>query len=93
MGIFQLTFLGISVSYGMGQRGANLTHEQIKLALMWFWADLVVAIICLGIGKASVVAFLLELQGPTYKKMRWCLLAVAIVNVRLRVFDGNWRHY
>lgn len=77
----QLALLGVSVSYGMGRHHSHLTDDQVALALQWYWAELAIAIVCLGIGKASVVAFLLELQGPTHKKMRIILIAVAIVNV------------
>ena len=81
LGIMQLSLLGVSVSYGMGMHVDQLTENQVWLALKCYWAELAITIVCLGIGKASVVAFLLELQGPTHKTMRLVLIAVAIINV------------
>ena len=82
LGIPQLVFLAMSVSYGMGRHASELTHEQIKLALQCFWIQLAFAIWGLGFGKTSVIAFLLELQGPTHIRMRWCLIGIAVINVR-----------
>ncbi|KAI9652253.1 MAG: hypothetical protein M1831_007101 [Alyxoria varia] len=80
LGIFHFTFLTLSVSYGIGQHTWELSRDQADLALQWNWVMQAFQIFNYAFGKASVVAFLLELQGPTHPKKAWALKAVAVIN-------------
>lgn len=81
----------MSVSYGMGMHIYELQPPQITLAVKWIWVMQTVQILSYGLSKAAVVAFLLELQGPTYYRMRWFLIFLAATNVNISCFAIGFR--
>ena len=48
---------------------------------MWAWLGQIVLLFAIGLGKAAGVDFLLSVQGPTFLKKRFLLIALATSNV------------
>jgi hypothetical protein len=71
----------------MGNHMANLTFPNIVTAFKYEWIAVSLAALSAGVSKAAVVAYLLVIQrgSPTFKKWRWFLYFLGIVNVALCV--------
>lgn len=80
IGIVSIALLTLSCTYGMGEHVKLLSKDQGVLAAKYLWISMGLQIFDFACGKASVIAFILEIQGPTHVKKRKALIAVGAFN-------------
>lgn len=57
----------------MGNHENQLSNHDFSNALHWVWVGNATTLISISFGKIAVVAFLLTMQGQTYKTRRYML--------------------
>ena len=65
----------------MGMHLPGLHRDQITTSLKYIWVMQWIQIFNYAFGKIAVIAFIMELQGLTWKKMRVFLTFLAVSNV------------
>ncbi|PNS14925.1 hypothetical protein CAC42_2154 [Sphaceloma murrayae] len=85
-----------SVLTGLGNDASKLTYTEVFEALKYTWITVFIGLVATTFAKFSVVALLLQVQGPNAKKRRMALWAIAgsfavinVVQLALSTFQCN----
>ena len=57
----------------MGNHQSYLSNHDFSTALHWVWVGNATTLLSISFGKIAVVAFLLTIQGETYRVKRYVL--------------------
>lgn len=77
----------MSVLYGTGNHQDDLTDHQAVYSALWSWIGQVCAIFSMVWGRFGVIAFLVALQGSTYKAWRYALFAVGAAQAMINTIE------
>ncbi|KAF4552951.1 Hypothetical protein D9617_8g049640 [Elsinoe fawcettii] len=94
MGLASQATLHVAVMNGLGNHARQLTYPQIFESLRWIWYCIFTGLPAVCLAKSSIIALLLQVQGPNAKKRNWALWGmgafiyiVSIVQICLSVFE------
>ncbi|KAM0796506.1 hypothetical protein BDR22DRAFT_893191 [Usnea florida] len=73
LGVFNGVSLTVAAASGMGNHQNSLSNHDFSTALHWVWVGNATTLLSISFGKIAVVAFLLTIQGETYKVKRYML--------------------
>ena len=68
--LFNGISLTVAAAFGMGNHEQYLSNQDFSKAIHWVWVGNATTLISISLGKIAVMAFLLTIQGETYKARR-----------------------
>lgn len=71
----------VAARFGMGNHESDLSDLDFSRAIHWVWVGNATTLISISFGKIAVVAFLLSIQGETYRTKRLLLYFVCASTV------------
>jgi hypothetical protein len=81
-------FLTISVVFGLGEHLADLTEKDPALITknqFHQWLFTTFAIVGISLGKLTIIAFILEIEGTTTLTRKWVLYVFAVSNIIVNI--------
>jgi hypothetical protein len=76
LGAGSMAMITAGAANGLGISQVSLTEEQLQNALLYGWLNQLLALIAIGMGKVTIVAFLQQIQGYHTRYQTfflWCL--------------------
>ena len=83
LGAASMVMLTLGASYGLGLSQTLLSFNDSKMALLYGWVNQLLALIAIGLGKLTMVAFLEQIQGYHTKARSIILWSLAGSNLIL----------
>lgn len=78
-----MAMITVGATYGLGRPQDMLSFNQSKMALLYGWVNQLIALVAIGLGKLTIVAFLEQVQGYQTKARSIFLWSVAGSNLVL----------
>ncbi|KAI9928633.1 hypothetical protein MW887_001848 [Aspergillus wentii] len=85
LGTASNVMLTIGAAYGIGIPRFILTSNQIYNALLYGWVNQFMALLVIGLGKVTIVAFLLHIQGYQTRPRTILLWFIAITGLVINI--------
>ncbi|KAL2057152.1 hypothetical protein ABVK25_002891 [Lepraria finkii] len=85
VGVFNGIAYTVAARFGMGNHESNLSDHDFSRAMHWVWVGNATTLISISFGKIAVVAFLLTIQGETYRTKRHLLYFLCTSTVLLNL--------
>ncbi|GCB20522.1 hypothetical protein AAWM_03407 [Aspergillus awamori] len=83
LGAASMAMITVGATYGLGLPQDMLSFNQSKMALLYGWVNQLIALVAIGLGKLTIVAFLEQVQGYQTKARSIFLWSVAGSNLVL----------
>ncbi|KAI2833333.1 hypothetical protein CBS133816_698 [Aspergillus niger] len=83
LGAASMAMITVGATYGLGRPQDMLSFNQSKMALLYGWVNQLIALVAIGLGKLTIVAFLEQVQGYQTKARSIFLWSVAGSNLVL----------
>lgn len=81
LGAASMAMITVGATYGLGLPQDMLTFNESKMALLYGWVNQLLALVAIGLGKLTIVAFLEQVQGYQTKARSIFLWSLAGSNL------------
>lgn len=86
-GLVALGVLTAACAYGLGRNNADLDEWHSSRAIMTLWIGQALCIFAIALSKLVVIAFLLRVQGNSYRWGTYFLYFLAATNLIINTFE------
>ncbi|PWY70941.1 hypothetical protein BO70DRAFT_399558 [Aspergillus heteromorphus CBS 117.55] len=88
LGAASMAMLTVGATYGLGLSQDLLSYNDSKMSLLYGWLNQLLALVAIGLGKVTIVAFLQQIQGYHTKTRSVFLWSLAVSNLVLNCIAG-----